>query len=208
MLQVFEAAAGWSSVRERLVRRRIANRDLASLDEAVEFAVRWHADQTRPAGEPYVEHLLEVVCVLVEAVGTTDIDVLRAAVLHDVVEDTECLLENVRERFGDRVAVLVDWVTKPVPSEGQTGEEARAAYLTRLRTAPPDALLVKLADRLSNVQRLDTHPRPEKRRSYYLETVHSIVPLTQSHPWFRQWYADWRDAFGHVAVDNPDACSQ
>lgn len=207
MLQVFEAAAGWPSVRERLA-RHIAEQDPASLDDAVAFAVRWHGDQTRPAGEPYVEHLLEVVCVLVEAIGTTDIDVLRAAVLHDVVEDTECLLEDVRERFGDRVAGLVDWVTKPAPSEGQTREEVRVAYLTGLLSAPDDALLVKLADRLSNVQRLDTHPRPEKRRSYYQETVRSVVPLAQSHPWFRQWYAAWSDAFGHLAVDSLDARSQ
>jgi (p)ppGpp synthase/HD superfamily hydrolase len=206
-LPVFEAAAGWSSVRERLA-GRVAEQDLALLDEAVDFAVVRHGDQTRPAGEPYVEHLLEVVCVLVEAVGTTDIDVVRAGVLHDVVEDTECSLGEVRERFGDRVAGLVDWVTKPAPSEGQTREETRAAYLARLRSAPDDALLVKLADRLSNVQRLDTHPRPEKRRSYYQETVRSIVPLAQSHPWFRQWYAAWRDAFGHLAVDSPDARSQ
>jgi (p)ppGpp synthase/HD superfamily hydrolase len=57
---------------------------------------------------------------------------------------------------------------------------------------------VKLADRLSNVQRLDTHPRPDKRRSYYQETLRSIVPLAQSHPWFRQWYAAWRNAFDHL----------
>ncbi|MBL7633273.1 HD domain-containing protein [Frankia nepalensis] len=143
-----------------------------------------------------------------EAIGTTDIDVLRAAVLHDVVEDTECSLEDVRERFGDRVAGLVDWVTKPTPSEGQTREEVRAAYLTRLLGAPDDALLVKLADRLSNVQRLDTHPRPEKRRSYYQETVRAVVPLARSHPWFRQWYAAWSDAFSHLAVGSLDAGSQ
>lgn len=207
MVRVFEAAAGWPSVRERLA-GRVAEQDLVALDEAVAFAVRWHGDQARPAGEPYVEHLLEALCVLVEAVGTTDIDVLRAAVLHDVVEDTECSLAEVRERFGDRVAGLVDWVTKPTPSESQTGEEARAAYLARLRGAPADALLVKLADRLSNVQRLDTHPRAAKRRSYYLETVRFVVPLAQSHPWFREWYADWRDAFAHVAVDSPGARSR
>jgi (p)ppGpp synthase/HD superfamily hydrolase len=206
VLRVFEAAAGWPSVRERLA-RRVVERELASLDEAVEFAVRWHADQTRPAGEPYVEHLLEVLCVLVEAVGTTDLDVLRVAVLHDVVEDTECSLEEVRDRFGDRVAGLVDWVTKPAPSPSQTREEARAAYLARLRSAPDDALLVKLADRLSNVQRLDTHPRPEKRRSYYRETVRFIVPLARLHPWFQQWYAAWRDAFEYLAIDSPDTRS-
>jgi (p)ppGpp synthase/HD superfamily hydrolase len=66
--------------------------------------VDWHGGQTRPAGEPYLEHLLEATRVLVEAVGVTDVDVLRAAVPHDVVEDTACTLDEVRDRFGDRVA--------------------------------------------------------------------------------------------------------
>lgn len=160
------------------------------LDDAVAFATHWHGDQLRPAGEPYVEHLLEAVAVLVNGVGVTDTDVLRAAVLHDVVEDTDCTLDQVRERFGDRVATLVNWVTKG---------DSRAEYLASLQHAPADALLVKLADRASNVQRLDTHPRPEKQRSYYQETVRSIVPLAQRHPWFREWYAAWQLKFGHLA---------
>jgi (p)ppGpp synthase/HD superfamily hydrolase len=201
-LRVFEAKSGWPVLRERLT-GGVPEQDLVLLDEAVGFAVRRHAGQTRPAGEPYVEHLLEVVAVLVEGAGITDVDVLRAAVLHDVVEDTECSPAEVRDRFGDRVAVLVEWVTKPARAEGRRREEARAAYLARLRAAPTEALLVKLADRLSNVQRLDTHPRPEKRRSYYRETVNSIVPLAQSHPWFRQWYATWCGTFHHLAVDDP-----
>jgi (p)ppGpp synthase/HD superfamily hydrolase len=122
-------------------------------------------------------------------------DVLRAAVLHDVVEDTACTLDEVRERFGDRVATLVDWVTKPPRREARSREEARAAYLDRLRSAPDDAVLVKLADRLSNVQRLDTHPRPEKRRDYYDETVRFILPLAERHPWFLDWYGAWRTEF-------------
>ncbi|MGP4002255.1 HD domain-containing protein [Streptomyces sp. 8N706] len=201
-LRTFEARVGWPVLRERFV-GRIPERELVLLDEAVDFAARWHGDQVRPAGEPYVEHLLEVVCVLIEAVETTDIDVLRAAVLHDVVEDTGCALDDVRMRFGDRVAVLVDWVTKPAPTGGQSPAEAWSAYLARLHDAPADALIVKLADRLSNVQRLDSHPRPEKRRSYYQETVRSIVPLAQSHPWFRQWYATWCERFRHLAGDRP-----
>jgi guanosine-3',5'-bis(diphosphate) 3'-pyrophosphohydrolase len=74
--------------------------------------------------------------VLVEAVGVTDVDVLRAAVLLDVVEDTACTLDEVRERFGDRVATLVDWVTKPPRPEDWSREEARAASLDRMRSAP------------------------------------------------------------------------
>ncbi|CAM3334545.1 HD domain-containing protein [Kibdelosporangium persicum] len=186
-LETFEAKDGWPALRQRL-NGRVP--DLHLLDEAVEFAVRWHGDQTRPAGEPYVEHLLEVVTVLAEGVGVTDIDVLRAGVLHDVVEDTDCDLETVRAQFGDRVAELVNWVTK--------GED-REAYLENLKNAPKDALTVKLADRLSNVQRLNTHPKPAKQQKYYLETVRTIVPLSQGFPWFEEWYAKWRNEFSHLA---------
>jgi (p)ppGpp synthase/HD superfamily hydrolase len=157
-MRTFAAKDGWPAVRAAWA-DRLPEADLAALDAAVAFALRWHGGQTRPAGEPYVEHLLEATRVLVEAIGVTDVDVLIAAVLHDVVEDTACTLDEVRHSFGDRVAMLVDWVTKPPRHEGQSREEARAAYLERLREAPDDAILVKLADRLSNVQRLDTHPR-------------------------------------------------
>lgn len=203
-LRTFEAKGGWPVLRERLT-GRVPEHDLALLDEAVDFARLWHADQIRPAGEPYVEHLLEAVSVLAEAIDTTDVDVLRAAALHDVVEDTACSLDDVTKRFGSRVGDLVAWVTKAPATHGQTPAEARAAYLDRLRQAPADVLMIKLADRLSNVQRLDTHPRPEKRRAYYRETVRSIVPLAQSHPWFREWYATWCSTFGHLAVDGPEA---
>lgn len=197
-LRTFEATGGWPALRPRLA-ETLPEPTIAELDETVEFAVSWHGDQVRPAGEPYVEHLLEALCVLVDAIGVTDLDVLRAAILHDVVEDTDCPLDEVRSRFGERVAELVDWVTKSDPADGQTPEQARSAYLTRLRSAPADALLVKLADRVSNVQRLNTHPRPAKQRSYYQETIASIVPLARTHPWFRDWYATWRNTFAHLA---------
>jgi (p)ppGpp synthase/HD superfamily hydrolase len=162
----------------------------ADVAEAVSFAALWHGDQRRPAGEPYVEHLQEATAFLAQGAGVQDVDVLKAAVLHDVVEDTPCTLTEVRTQFGDRVATLVDWVTK---------SDDRAAYLARLHQAPPDALLVKLADRASNVQRLHTHPRPEKQRSYYAETVRAIVPLADAHPWFQDWYATWQREYAHLA---------
>lgn len=199
-MRTFTATDDWPALRARWA-DRLAEQDLAALAEATAFARYWHRDQTRPAGEPYLQHLLEATCVLVEAVGVTDVDVLRAAVLHDVVEDTACTLEQVRERFGDRVAMLVDWVTKPARREGHSREETRAAYLDRLRAAPDEAVLVKLADRLSNVQRLDTHPRPEKRRDYYRETVRYIFPLAQRHAWFRDWYDAWRTKFRRLGEE-------
>jgi (p)ppGpp synthase/HD superfamily hydrolase len=175
---------GWTVLRARFA-DRLGPDTLAALDEAIAFAVQRHGDQRRPAGEPYAEHLLEALEVLVDAVGERDPDTLRAAVLHDVVEDTPTTLDEVRERFGARVAELVGWVTK-------TGD--RDAYLARLRDAPEAALAVKLADRLSNVQRLRTHPRPAKRASYYRETVATIVPLSVGRGWFEAWYAEWQTA--------------
>jgi (p)ppGpp synthase/HD superfamily hydrolase len=182
MTRTFDGSVGWAALRERFA-DRLDPAALAALDDAVAFAVERHGDQRRPAGEPYVEHLLEALQVLVDAVGERDPDTLRAAVLHDVVEDTPTTLDEVRARYGDRVAELVGWVTK-------TGD--RADYLARLRAAPAAAVEVKLADRLSNVQRLRTHPRPEKRASYYRETVATIVPLAAGRPFFRQWYSQWQ----------------
>ncbi len=184
MLETFDGAVGWAALRERYA-GQLTGATLRGLDEAVAFAVERHGDQRRPAGEAYVEHLLEALRVLVDAVGVRDPDTLRAAVLHDVVEDTPTTLDEVRERFGARVAELVGWVTK---SDGVE----RAAYLARLRQAPPEAIDVKLADRLSNVQRLRTHPRPEKRTSYFHETVTSIIPLAADRPWFAQWFRQWQ----------------
>jgi guanosine-3',5'-bis(diphosphate) 3'-pyrophosphohydrolase len=193
MPQTFDGSVGWPALRRRFADRLPAE-TLAGLDEAVAFAVERHGDQRRPAGEAYVEHLLEALEVLVEAVGVRDPDVLRAAVLHDVVEDTDTTLEELRLRFGARVAELVDWVTKTDGTE-------RAAYLARLRQAPVEAIDVKLADRLSNVQRLRTHPRPDKRASYYRETVATIVPLAAGRPWFAGWYREWQHDHADLAGD-------
>jgi (p)ppGpp synthase/HD superfamily hydrolase len=137
--------------------------------------------------------------VQVRGAGVTDPAILSAVLLHDVVEDTPATLADVEDAFGPEVTELVDWVTKP-PAGGagrQAKRAAKAAYLRRLRDAPPEAVLVKLADRVSNVQRLDRMP-PDFQRRYYAETVTYIVPLAEPHPWFAAWYAEWREAFSHL----------
>lgn len=168
------------------------------LGEAVAFAEAAHGDQRRPAGEPYLEHLLEVVEILVSGAGVHDEDLLVAAVLHDVVEDTDRTAAEVGARFGPRVEELVAWVTKPRAEADEDPAEVRERYLLRLRSAPPEVLRLKLADRFSNVQRLDTHPRPEKRRSYYRETCRHLLPLAAGVPWFEDAFARWREAHRHL----------
>jgi len=157
--------------------------------KAVEFAIRWHGDQRRPTGAPYLEHLLEALEVLVRGAGVTDPAVLCAAVLHDVVEDTACTAAGVRREFGNRVADLVGWVTIP---ESRDPKAAKEAYLRGLRDAPEDAILIKLADRASNVQTL-RNLGLAKQREYYAQTMTYIMPLAESRDWFDSWYASWQE---------------
>jgi (p)ppGpp synthase/HD superfamily hydrolase len=166
--------------------------------KAVEFAVRYHGDQTRPTGAPYAEHLLEALEVLVRGAGVSDPGILQAAVLHDVVEDTPCTIDDVRRAFGGRVAEMVGWVTKPEPADGVDRKTAKEAYLSRLKDAPDDAVLVKLADRVSNVQTLRNLRLP-KQRQYYAETVRYIMPLAAQRQWWAQWYATWQQAHRDLA---------
>jgi guanosine-3',5'-bis(diphosphate) 3'-pyrophosphohydrolase len=165
--------------------------------KAVRFAGREHGAQQRLPGVPYLEHLLETLEILVVGVGVTDTDVLQAAVLHDVVEDTPATATELEAEFGPRVAELVGWVTKPEPRPGEDPATAKEAYLAGLRHAPRDAVLVKLADRASNVQTLRNLP-PARQRSYYAQTVRFIVPLAATVPWFAAWYADWQREFSDL----------
>ena len=121
----------------------------------------------------------------------SDPDVLCAAVLHDVVEDTPCTIGGVRAAFGDRVADMVGWVTKPDATGGADKKAVKEAYLKRLADAPDDAIVVKLADRASNVQTL-RNLHPEKQREYYAQTVRYIMPLAAQRQWWADWYSSWQ----------------
>ncbi|HEV7934135.1 MAG TPA: HD domain-containing protein [Actinomadura sp.] len=200
-MRLFTSWRSWAEARPGIIAADAAVYEpmLPVLDAAAAAAARWHGDQLRPTGVPYMEHLVEALEVLVRGARASDPDVLVATLLHDTVEDTSATLEDVEEAFGPAVAELVDWVTKP-----DTGDQGRAArraaktaYLRRLRSAPPQAILVKLADRVSNVQRLDQMPAAFQR-SYYAQTVTYIEPLAEAEPWFAAWFAEWRAHFAHL----------
>jgi (p)ppGpp synthase/HD superfamily hydrolase len=181
---------------------RLAGRTVERVGQAVAFASGHHGDQRRPTGAPYIEHLLEALEVLARGAGVTDPDILCAAVLHDVVEDTECTLNDVAATFGPRVAELVGWVTIPEPAPGQDKASVKEEYLRGLTAAPRDAVLVKLADRASNVQTLRNLP-PARQRAYYAQTVRFIIPLAEAEPWFAGWYTAWESEFSDLADTRP-----
>jgi guanosine-3',5'-bis(diphosphate) 3'-pyrophosphohydrolase len=178
---------------EQELRRLLPPAACDAVGTAVEFAVRFHGGQRRPTGAHYLEHLLEAVEVLVRGACVVDSGVLCAAVLHDVVEDTPCTNGQVRAAFGDRVADMVGWVTKPEPQAGVDAKAAKTAYLKHLADAPEDAIIVKLADRASNVQTL-RNLGVAKQREYYAQTVDYIIPLAAPRAWWGDWYASWQEA--------------
>jgi GTP pyrophosphokinase len=197
-VELFTSWPTWPRTEPEL-RRLLPAATCDAVAGAVTFALRCHGDQKRPTGAPYAEHLLEALEFLVRGAGVSDPDVLCAAVLHDVVEDTPCTIDEVRAAFGDRVADMVAWVTKPEATDGADKKAVKEAYLQGLAAAPDDAILVKLADRGSNVQTLRRLAEP-KQREYYAQTVSYIVPLAASRGgWWALWYSSWQEAHGDLA---------
>ena len=205
-VQLFTTWHTWQQAEPGL-RERLPVGTVDRLRVAADFAAAHHGDQQRPTGAPYTEHLLEALEVLVRGAGVTDPEILCAAVLHDVVEDTSGTLEEISAVFGPRVAELVGWVTIPEPGPGQDKASVKEEYLRGLRRAPHDAILIKLADRASNAQTLRNLPAA-RQGLYYAQTVEHIVPLAAGEPWFADWYADWEAAFADLAEPGPPALAR
>ena len=152
--------------------------DEAKLNQAYVFAMKAHGGQTRHSGDPYFSHPLSVAALLTEL--RADPATVMTALLHDVVEDTDHTVEEIRDIFGDEVAGLVDGVTKLSQLELQGEASTQAENFRKFVMAMADdvrVLLVKLADRLHNMQTLHYIKKPEKRQRIALETMEIYAPL-------------------------------
>lgn len=151
--------------------------DLVMLRRAFEMMVDRHSAQIRQSGEPYATHPLAVARICAEL--RLGVPSLCAAFLHDVVEDTETSLEEIREAFNDQVAFFVEGLTKLSRIEFQSKEEHQAENLRKLIVAMTRDLrvvLIKLADRLHNIQTLGVC-KPDKQRRIATETLEIYAPL-------------------------------
>lgn len=124
--------------------------DSSFLDQAIQFAVQSHAGTARRGKDlPYIVHPLEAMAIA--ATMTSDQEILAAAVLHDVVEDTDVTLDEIRARFGDRVARLVE-TESDRRVDGMDWRTRKEESLRRLREASRDEKIVALGDKLSNMR--------------------------------------------------------
>ncbi len=162
---------------EKQVREYNPDVDLTGLDEAYEFARQAHEGQMRKSGEPFFVHPVEVCLILAEL--HLDTATLQAALLHDVVEDSSVPLSEIKRRFGEEVAALVDGVTKLGKIKFASLEETQSQNLRKMLIAMAKdirVILIKLADRLHNMRTLSALP-PERRRDKAIETMEIYAPL-------------------------------
>jgi (p)ppGpp synthase/HD superfamily hydrolase len=135
-------------------RREESHRDFSPrFDEALVYAHQLHASQTRKGTTiPYVGHLLAVTAIVIENGGTED-EVI-AALLHDAVEDAggADTREEIRRRFGEKVAVIVDGLTDTDQTPKPPWRKRKEDYIAHLSHAAPSVLLVSLADKIHNAQ--------------------------------------------------------
>ncbi|MBR5320286.1 MAG: bifunctional (p)ppGpp synthetase/guanosine-3',5'-bis(diphosphate) 3'-pyrophosphohydrolase [Clostridia bacterium] len=170
----------YSDLREKIASIHNEN-ELAIIDKAFETANSFHQGQLRRSGEPYIIHPIAVANILVDL--GMDYQSIVAALLHDVVEDTDYTIEQLTEEFGEDVAVLVDGVTKLGKvqlNSRETKEEQQAENVRKMLLAMSKdirVIIVKLADRLHNMRTLE-FVDPQKQRDKALETLEIFAPIS------------------------------
>src|SRR3954462_11074477 len=152
--------------------------DEALLNKAYVFAMTAHGKQFRASGDPYFAHPLEVAAILTDL--KLDVPTIVTALLHDTIEDTLVTYDEIKEKFGEEIAGLVDGVTKLSHLEVFSERTKQAENFRKLMlaiTSDIRVLLVKLADRRHNMPTLGYIDKPGKRRRIAKETVDIYSPL-------------------------------
>ena len=151
--------------------------DVEHIREAIEFSRIAHQNQTRQSGDPYVTHPISVARILTPL--HLDVQAVIAALLHDVVEDTEISIGQVTKKFGKPVAELVEGLSKLERFQFETREDAQAENFRKMLLAMARdvrVILIKLADRLHNMRTLESMPH-EKRERIARETMEIYAPI-------------------------------
>jgi len=155
----------------------LPSEQIESIMHAYEFGAEAHEGQTRKTGEPYITHPVAVAQELADM--RLDSQAIEAAILHDVVEDTAASITDIEENFGNDVALLVDGVSKLDQIQFHSRAEAQAESFRKMMLAMIEdirVILVKLADRLHNMQTLEAMPADKKAR-IARETLDIYAPI-------------------------------
>lgn len=155
----------------------LSSDELKEIDVAYEYAKEKHRGQFRKTGEPYIIHPLQVAYILTSI--KADKETIIAALLHDVVEDTETSTKDIEDKFGENVARLVDGVTKINNINVSTDNEYLTSYYKKIIVGMSEdvrVIIIKLADRLHNMRTLYALPH-EKQKKKAKETLEILAPI-------------------------------
>ncbi|WP_160491562.1 RelA/SpoT family protein [Francisella tularensis] len=161
----------------QLISQYLPHRERLKIAQAFIFGADAHETQVRSSGEPYFTHPVAVACILAEL--RMDVDTIIAALLHDVVEDTEYTVDDISNIFGKKVAQLVEGVTKLTQIRHKNRAEQQAENFRKMLlsvTKDVRVIFIKLADRLHNMRTL-APLKPEKKRRISKETLDVFAPL-------------------------------
>ena len=155
------------------------DKDKELVISAFDFANSSHRGIRRKSGEPYILHPISVALIVVDEIGL-GIKSVCASLLHDVVEDTDCTVDEIKERFGDKIAQMVDGLTK-IKRAGElasVNSEQAENFKKMLYTLSDDVrvMIIKLADRLHNMRTLGSMPA-HKQTKIVSETISLFAPL-------------------------------
>lgn len=164
----------------RLLRKAkpfLKDNDAKLIKKAFSLSLEAHKEMRRKSGEPYIFHPLAVAEICVEEIGLGTTSII-AALMHDVVEDTEIELDEIKESFGPKVAKIIDGLTKISGVFDHGSSQQAENFRKMLLTLSEDVrvILVKLADRLHNMRTLDSMPR-HKQLKIISETIYLYAPL-------------------------------
>ena len=151
--------------------------DREKIEAAYRLAEEKHREQKRSSGEPYIIHPLSVAAILV-GLGM-DSESVMAGLLHDVVEDTDCCIEEIQRTFGKDVALLIDGVTKLTKIPYSSREEQQAENLRKMLMAMAEdirVIIIKFADRMHNLSTLE-YMSPQKQRDKAVECLEVYAPI-------------------------------
>ena len=175
-------ARDYADLKESAVKRCANQSEMEVVQKAFEFANEAHKGVRRRSGEPYILHPIAVAKIVVTNIGL-GYKSIAAALLHDVVEDTDYTVDDIRNLFGDRIALLVDGLTKikvVLDNDAKAGNRSIQAenFKRILLTLNDDVrvVLIKLADRLHNCRTIEFMPE-YKRDKILSETMFIFIPL-------------------------------
>ncbi len=160
------------------------------LFEAASFAAHKHQYQRRGGYPPlpYINHLLKVCYTLMEVGGVSDLDTLRAALLHDIIEDTDTTQQELADRFSPKVADLVQALSDDMDLPYNERKKLQLEGITRLSFP---AQQIRIVDKGSNIEDISTYPlnwTRDRKLAYVNFAVEVVEPIRRQHPKLVNWF--------------------